>query len=599
MNRRRALVLVPLLCAAMLAAACASAAEDLLSVMPEKTLGLAAINGLGQADGKVVKLAKRMQLPATSLLTKLKEEIGIEKGLDEEGSAAIVVMPGEDADAEPIVLLFVPVTDFKQFIGQLDAEDAEDGLVEVDVMDAGFLVGSKGGYAVFAEPEHRETLIAALASSDRVAGELAAWRGWLAENDAGAVITRAGVELLCAKVSEEITKVQDSFSEMPEEFREQMGPAIAVFDVYRKMFEAAGREVQTYAAAVQVDKKGNVLVTDRLRFTPNGAGAKAIAGIEPAEGNWLTGLPSGRFVIAGGGALPQGLAEAMMGFSIEIMKAMPNLYGISEENAEELGKLSIEYMKGMRSMTLVMGVGKPGTSLYENMAVVMKVDDAEKFMANYEESIKKINELTEDAESSIFRGMKTRKIKLDDADALELSMKFPKMPGMENVPDFERMTKAMFGPEGKLNIYIVPADDHTVVAAYVSKAKARQCMKLIREGAAGLAGHKGVARTAALLPEGAQWVGYFSPAGTIEFVNNLIPAFAPEGEDVPKLPKFSRTPPIGFAAKTAPGEVHGTLVIPAPVVKGIGQYVQEVQKMIIKRVMDAQPDPPDAETEAF
>ena len=160
-------------------------AAGLLGVMPEKTLGFAAINGLGRTDGKLIELGQQMQLPVPSLLTKLKEQIDVEKGLDEKGSAAIVAMPGKDTDSEPIMLVFVPVTDFKQFGGQLGAKDAQNGLVEVGVMRAKFLVGNKGEYAVFAEPKHRETLVAALVSSDRVAAELGAWREWLAENDAG------------------------------------------------------------------------------------------------------------------------------------------------------------------------------------------------------------------------------------------------------------------------------------------------------------------------------------------------------------------------------------------------------------------------------
>ncbi|NQU20235.1 MAG: hypothetical protein HQ567_03060 [Candidatus Nealsonbacteria bacterium] len=599
MTRKCALMLVPLLCAAMLAAGSAPAAEDLLGVMPEKTLGFATINGLAKVDGKLVRLGERMQLPASSPLAKLKETIGIEKGLDEKGRAAIVVMPGEDADSDPIVLLFAPVTNFKQFVGQLEAEDAKDGLVKVDVNGAEFLVGNKGGYAVFAEPKHRDVLVAGLASSNKVAGELATWSQWLASNDATIVITRSGVELLCSKLSEEIKNVQTSFEQMPEEMRGQLGPAVAVFDVYRKMFDMGGREVQAYGAAVQVDGKGNLLLTDRMRFTPNGAAAKAIAGVKPAESNWLAGLPASPFVIAGGGVLPESLMEAMMGFSMEMMKAMPEVYGVSEEQAAELGKLSVEYMKGLRSMSMVMGVGEPGTSLYESMAVIMKVDDAKKFMANYEESIRKISEMTKGDKPSMFSGMKVRKIKFGDADALELSMKFPELPGMENVPDFEKMAEAMFGPGGKLNAYIVPADDHTVVAAYVSKANARKCLKLIQEGKGGLAENKGVARTAALLPKGAQWIGYFSPAGTVQFINNFIPTIIPDGGNAFKLPEFSRTPPIGFAAKVADGEVHGTMAVPAPVIKAVGEYVQEIQKMIIKQMMTPKPDLLDEEPEVF
>ncbi len=51
--------------------------------------------------------------------------------------------------------------------------------------------------------------------------------------------------------------------------------------------------------------------------------------------------------------------------------------------------------------------------------------------------------------------------------------------------------------------------------------------------------------------------------------------------------------------KTAPGEVHGTVVVPAPVIKALGKYVQEVQKMISRKIMNAQPELLDDEVEVF
>lgn len=46
-----------------------------------------------------------------------------------------------------------------------------------------------------------------------------------------------------------------------------------------------------------------------------------------------------------------------------------------------------------------------------------------------------------------------------------------------------------------------------------------------------------------------------------------------------KLPEFPDTPPIGFAGETTPDGLRTYMVVPAPVVKAIGGYIGEVEKM--------------------
>ena len=588
MNRLRALVVVPVVWLAVLATTCAWAAEDILSVVPEGALGFAVVNRPADTDAKIQALGQQMQLPVPPLLATFKAKTGVQKGLDEKGSSAIVVMPGKDADSVPIVLWFAAVTDFREFLEQLKPDDPRARIVKVQMMDAPFLVGNKGGYAILVEPKHRDTLKEVLDSPSHVSDDLAAWRGWLAENDMAGVVTRRGIELFCNKAQEGLKQVRESFAQFPDEMKEDMQAAIAVFEIYEKIPKLAGEEVQIYAAGVRVDEQGNVHLSERARFTPGGQVAKIVSEVKPPEGELLAGLPGGPFVFAGAGALPKSLGDAMTEFSIDIMKAMPNLYGITEEQAEQLAKVSTEYMQGLEGMSMLMGVGKPGGSLYDGMVVVMKVDDAKKFMAQYQESFAKIVELAKDAEGSIFSGMDVKQVEINGITALEITTQAPKTAAMKNVPNYDKMMEALFGPGGKLLAYLAPADEHTIVATYTSKDALLKCLKLVKDADGGLAGDPDVAQTAALLPAGAQWIGYWSPKGTIELANRLIPAMAPNPEDVFKLPEFSETPPIGLAAKAAEGELMSHMAVPAPVVKAIGQYVVEVKKMIARQMIERQ-----------
>ena len=157
-------------------------------------------------------------------------------------------------------------------------------------------------------------------------------------------------------------------------------------------------------------------------------------------------------------------------------------------------------------------------------------------------------------------------------------MKLPMAPGSQDVPGYEEMMKKLFGPEAKMVVYVAAADDHTIVTAYTSKDLLLDCLKAVERPGTGLSGDKELAKTAAMLPAGAPWVGYWSPKGTIDFANQIVPAFAPPEVQF-KLPEFPPTPPIGFAGETTPGGLRTYMVVPAAVVQAIGDFVVELKKM--------------------
>ena len=90
-----------------------------MKLVPEDALAVVVFNRLDKVDEQIGKLAKETQFPAPTLLPLLKMVTGIQAGLDDKGSAALALMPGDKDDAAPIGVLFIPVTDYKKFIGPL------------------------------------------------------------------------------------------------------------------------------------------------------------------------------------------------------------------------------------------------------------------------------------------------------------------------------------------------------------------------------------------------------------------------------------------------------------------------------------------------
>jgi len=583
MFQRRSFAVLPAVLLAALSATPALAAEDVLDVIPDGSLGFVVVNRLAETDAKAVQLGARMQLPVPSLMALLKMSTGVQQGLDEKGSAAVVLMPAENDNAKPIQILMVPVTDFGQLIGQLKPKDTDAKPVEVEILGKPFLVGSRHGYAVFAKPKHGNVLKSVLESDSPAGGldDVAPMRNWLSENDVAAVLTRRGVKLLVAKAQQGLRHVKAEMAKVPEEMKQDMEAAISVFGVYEDILQTVGGEKETeiYAAGVRVDEQGALWVTDWTRFDADGHLAKILADVKPQEQDLLAGLPARPFVAVGAGALPESMAKALTQFSIDFMKSVPELYGLDEEQVEKLGEISAQSMTGIRAMSMMLGVGKPSDPIYSDLAFTMTVDDAPAYMAKYKKSIEAMNELVEGAEDSILQGTKLTEVKIGGKPGLKISMKFPTTPQVKNIPNYEQMMEKMFGRGGRITIFMAAADEHTIVAAYTKRAMLVRSLRVARGIEPGLAAEKNVAVTVAMLPPGAQWVGYWNPKGTIDYFNRIIPVFAPKPEADFRLPDFPATPPIGFAAKTDSDGLRGYMVVPAPVLKAIGEFVVEAKKL--------------------
>jgi hypothetical protein len=570
--------MLPWVCLALLAAP-ARAAENVLKLVPDSALGFVLVNRAADLDGKLQDLCRQMQIPPPSLLARIKVAGGIGEGLDEKGTVALLLLPAEEGPI-PVPIILVPVTDYGKFIAQFNPGEAEAGLTKIE-----FANGEKawarsiGGYAALTGPPWRKTLETGLRLAHEVPAGLAPLEAWLAENDAAAVITRPGIKVLSAQVQEAIGRMKAAMAKLSENaatqpLADQMKQAEVGLSMYVMLFQAMEREVALSALGARLDKQSVLHVTTRTRMIAGGKWAQLTAPAQPAGENLLAGLPAGPYVMAGGGVVPAGTWEAMMRLSFDMMKSMHDLYGLSEEQISKLQQAtssSVSMLKSIRSAALVWGVGQSEAPLLAKMVGVMRVDDAGPFMADYEKRFKQYNEALKQGNSPLLQPGEVEKSEIGGAPALKITMKLPHPPGSQ-AAQAARMMEGMVGPGGKIVAWLAAPDKHTVVFGY-SKQAVQEALEA--KGRPGLAGDADLAKTAALLPPGAACVGYLSPAGTIEFVKRMIPLVMPAGPGLPTIPEFPKTPPIGLAITTVPGELQTHLVVPVEVFKAAGVYVGE------------------------
>ena len=226
---------------------------------------------------------------------------------------------------------------------------------------------------------------------------------------------------------------------------------------------------------------------------------------------------------------------------------------------------------------MMMGVAEPGTGLYDNTSAVMTVDDSKSFFDRYEKTLTAMREFAQETKSPAIPVPTSQRIMLGETEALEISMDLPDMKQLAPAggPDQQKMTQLLFGKEGKLKIYVAPADEHTVVMAYTSLDRLKAALEFYKSKQHGLSADTGLAKVAAALPPGSQAVAYVSLSGVATVVRQFA-AMLPGGQ-AEAIPDFPDCPPLGFAAKISPTGAEGHMIVTAETLRTIGDVVAKAR----------------------
>jgi hypothetical protein len=166
-------------------------------------------------------------------------------------------------------------------------------------------------------------------------------------------------------------------------------------------------------------------------------------------------------------------------------------------------------------------------------------------------------------------------------------------PNGKGVPEFAQNMQQLFGPDGKLVAWIVPANEHRIVIGYEDKEHLRQIVEAIQQGSEGL----GANSEATGLPSGnAAMVGCLSPSGTVDFIQRMLAVLLPPNvRAAMTVPPFPQTPPIRFTMNISRDALENNLVVPAEFLRAIVPYSEELQAAGAKAA--ERPVPPDTQGE--
>jgi len=543
-----ALFLLPVGCGGTAGSGTASA----LKLVPNEALAVVVVNDLSRIDkvvGDVARLTKQLVPLPVSML---KGVLGIKEGFDEKGTLVVTVMPGQPL---PQGFVLVPVTNYKKFVESLKGEDAGKGVNRIFLGDKPGFVTAKGNFAILASvPETTEKdLLAFAAATGNVASLVSSGSAWMAEQDAYVIATPAGVKAAIGPMRQGLQQAKKSFPQDNPQFQQVQ----AMFGMYDKLFELCEGDLEYAAMGLRSDRETNLHATSRWQFKSGSAAAKTLTDVKAPAGKPLTKLPNGPLVVAGAGAMPEGLVTS----SLSVIEAMAPPGKLTKEQLEKARANMAKSMAGVHSMSMSMGIPKSG-GLYSEMLGVIDVEDADKYVANLKDSFAGLSEFYNAASIPGWSEPQVNAVEIKGQKAIEVTMDLSASMQTVNDPRAKEMIEKMFGNGGKMTFTYVAVDKTTVLTVYSGGADAVAKVAAWRDRKGSLADNADVSKTLGLLIKDPQWYGIWDLPGTMQFVTSMMKMVGGDNGPVP-LPTIPACPPIGFAAKAINGALETDLVVPA------------------------------------
>jgi hypothetical protein len=508
---RRLIVAIATL--SLLAAASAARAQ-VLDQIPSNALLVLKVKNLSAASAKVAKFANdlgvaQMAPPLADPLGALQDHLKIKDGLDKNGDLALAYFDPAtvtDVTEERSLLLVLPVTDYKAFLGNFPDAKTQGDVTQVTAANdpQPAYVANWGNYAVIAESKMLVSTKPTTALKPPAASQ--------AELDAKDFVLYANVAALRDKLRPLGASAKDSITQLFEmQFKSRPGsekyvPIVdAIIGQVFAAYDSFLRDADGATASLNLDPEG-VSVAFQADFQPQSYLGKFFSQIKNTSDSLLTGLPQGKYLISGGLVLtPAATTQMLTDCLAPIEKAAedggPDLKPVSD--AIESMKTAISSFEGENFGMLNPNLAQAGQqSLIQMMAVI--TGDAPT-----------IKQATEKAQASQQALMQSLGLPGMDGVKMTATPNAKTVDGvtfdsMVTAPDPNatspaaaqqaKMMQLMYGPQGMVVYSGVLDPKHMLVAGGVDDTQISSLIAAAKAQSAPLADNAGIKSVAANLP---------------------------------------------------------------------------------------------------
>ncbi len=591
---------------------------DILTEVPNDALGFVLVHNFTAVDAKVGRLATTLQRNLPRPLSFLQAVTGISDGLNADGDFLLVLFP-EAGDGQLQFCVWLPIADYDRFTKSIGAASIE-GIAAATIAGEDLLVARRGDWALVMDPDQRDRL-ADLAAATPSPPPMPAWKPWINSNDVTVVAFAPGLQQIFAWLDEDGDagdKVDDNpFGSLNVNRSEQAlvatnanrGSADALSSVkgeFQKWAAAtpeltpALQQVSVAACGLRLDDNGNALAGLRVainkQFTDE---------LKNAEGAGRHELPfsayaGGGFALCGAGRLPPSLLATIAAAYVRRTAA-----DLTTEERTELDEASLEQLQDaveqasadVHSVAVLSQPGPDSQPVYTNDFVALRVASASAFVGHANDVMRLWNKTNRDANGETRLVFDVEEIKVGDRMATQYALDVAALDGAVVVPEVRQAMEKLFGAGGKLCVWIVPTDDHTVLLAAATPEQVASAVKLLdrKQPVDWKGGEKSECN--ALLPAESDWRMFIDP----HRYNDWLRREAADMVGVPVIGgplvlEFPASPPVGIAGGIREGELWLDAAALAPTIKSAGAYLarSRARNSLQQRARILAPAPPPA-----
>jgi hypothetical protein len=551
-----------------------AARAQVLNQVPSDALVVIKVNNLKVVSDKVAKFSEAIGLSAVSPefanpLQSMQDQMKIKQGLDTAGEMAIVITKGaaeaDSPDDEMLVLL--PVTDFKQFMGNFTDVKEAGGVSSFKAEGVDMNAANWGKYAAVAKnAELLKTKPTGLKLSGLAAKEAKEKDGFIFAN------IPALAQIALPHIAEARTKAAEGIDQelgKDEKSKEFTGVIKAAVTQMLNVAEGFLKDSTGASLSLHLNDKG-LQTCVMAEFKPDSYGGKLAAQLKNSDQPLMGGLPARKYFAAGGATIEPTLASKVIGDLLDpISKELAN----TKSGASFA--TSIDSMKKAMGATKSFAFGYPmptgalGADSILQSVTVMKGDsaaiyDAQKKMLSGVSDLMKLMPQQPGAPKMNYEmtpGAKTIGDTKLDSYAFNMQMD-------ENNPQAAQMQQVMafiYGPNGMGGTFGPVSKDSFLVVQGGTDKLLQEAVAAAKGSADPLSGEAGVKDVTMHLPKQRVLVEYV-------YVDNIINSAVryAQGFGVQvKVALPQNLPPLGFTMASEGTAVRFDGFVPTNLVQSV------------------------------
>jgi hypothetical protein len=358
-----------------------AARAQVLNQVPSDALVVIKVNNLKVVSDKIAKFSEAIGLSAVqpqfaNPLQAMQDEMHVKQGLDTAGEMAFVVTKGapEANSPDDALIILLPVTDFKEFMGNFTDVKEEGGVSAFKSDNEDLHAANWGKYAAVAKNgELLKTKPTGLKLSGLAAKEAKEKDGFVFAN------IPALAQIALPHLAEARTKAAEGIDQelgKDEKAKEFTGVVKAAVNQMINIAEGFLKDSTGASFSLHLDDKG-LQTCVMAEFKPDSYAGKLAAQLKNTDQPLMGGLPGRKYFAAGGATIEPAVASKVVGDLLDpISKELANTQsGKSFATAIDAMKQSLGATHGV-AFGYPMPTGALGADSILQSVTVMKGDSA-------------------------------------------------------------------------------------------------------------------------------------------------------------------------------------------------------------------------------